>query len=201
MKTSTRLGSGAIAAIAALAMGIPAASAAQATPSAASHAASVTAQASATVTTIAWPLLREGRNAQWPLVTVRSLQYLLNARGAHLVVDGIFGAKTKAAVIAFQRAHRLSADGVVRAGTWKTLIITVKLGSRGSAVRAVQDQANFRNLKDGHSLDVDGIFGPLTRTWVVGFQKAMRTMIPGFAVDGIVGPQTWNALVGEALAG
>lgn len=201
MKRSTRIGSAALAAMAAAALGAPLASAAQAAPAASIARATVTAQASATAMTIAWPVLREGANAQWPLVTVRSLQYLLNARGAHLAVDGIFGPKTKAAVIAFQRAHRLQSDGVVRAGTWRALIITVRYGSRGSAVRAVQDQANFRNLRDGHSLDVDGIFGPKTRAWVIGFQKAMRTMIPGFAVDGIVGPQTWNALIGEALAG
>ena len=38
-----------------------------------------------------WPVLRQGPNSAWPRVTVRSLQYLLNARGARLVVDGQFG--------------------------------------------------------------------------------------------------------------
>lgn len=200
MKTSTRIGTGAVAVAAALALGIPAA-AAQAAPAAPAQAAAVMAHGSATVTTLGWPVLREGRNPDSPQATVRSLQYLLHAHGARLAVDGAFGPKTKAAVVTFQRAHRLPADGVVRAATWKALIITVQLGSRGYAVRAVQDQANFRNLKNGHSLDVDGIFGPKTRAWVVGFQKAMGTMVPGFAVDGIVGPQTWAALVSEALAG
>ena len=51
-----------------------------------------------------WPVLRQGPNSAWPRVTVRSLQYLLNARGAKLTVDGIFGAKTKSAVVTFQRA-------------------------------------------------------------------------------------------------
>jgi peptidoglycan hydrolase-like protein with peptidoglycan-binding domain len=133
--------------------------------------------------------------------TVRSLQYLLDAHGARLAVDGAFGSRTNAAVVAFQRSHHLPADGVVRAGTWKALIVTVRLGSRGDAVRAVQDQANFRNEKNGHSLNADGIFGPKTRAWVIAFQKAMRGMVPGFAVDGIVGQQTWAALVGEAMSG
>lgn len=199
MNTSTRIGIGAVAAVAALATGIPAASATQATPVAPAHATAATAHASATA--LGWPVLREGKNPDSPPATVRSLQYLLDAHGARLAADGAFGPKTKAAVVKFQRAHRLPANGVVRAATWKALIITVRLGSRGYAVRAVQDQANFRNLKDGHSLDVDGIFGPKTRAWIVAFQKAMRTMVPGFAVDGIVGPQTWAALVGEALAG
>jgi peptidoglycan hydrolase-like protein with peptidoglycan-binding domain len=196
MKKSTRIGIGAVTAVAALAT-----SATQVTSGAAAHATAATAHASAIVTTLGWPVLREGKNADSPLVTVRSLQYLLDAHGARLTADGAFGPKTKAAVVKFQRAHRLPADGVVRAATWKALIITVRLGSHGYAVRAVQDQANFRNLKDGHSLDVDGVFGPKTRAWVVAFQKAMRTMVPGFAVDGIVGSQTWTALVSEALSG
>ena len=143
-----------------------------------------------------WPVLRQGANSSWPKVTVRSLQYLLNARGAKLTVDGIFGAKTKAAVVTFQRAHHLPADGVIGAKTWGALIVTVKLGSTGSAVRAVQDQANFRNLRNGHSLNVDGIFGQQTQSWVRGFQQA-----EGFKADGIVGPLTWQALVTESLSG
>jgi len=87
---------------------------------------------------------------------------------AKLTVDGIFGAKTKAAVVTFQHAHHLPADGVIGAKTWGALIVTVKLGSTGSAVRAVQDQANFRNLRNGHSLNVDGIFGQKTQSWVAG---------------------------------
>jgi murein L,D-transpeptidase YcbB/YkuD len=148
-----------------------------------------------------WPVLREGRNALWPPVTVRSLQYLLDARGARLAVDGLFGPKTKAAVVTFQRSHGLAADGVVGAATWRALIVTVRLGSMGSAVRAVQDQINFRNLKNGRTLTVDGVFGPMTAAAVRAFQHAMSLEIPGFAVDGIVGPQTWQALVTEALSG
>lgn len=148
-----------------------------------------------------WPVLREGRNSQWPPVTVRSLQYLLNAHGARLAVDGAFGPRTKAAVIAFQHSRKLPANGVVRAGTWKALLITVKRGSSGSAVRAVQDQINFRNGKNGHTLNVDGVFGPRTDKVVRAFQRAIAVEIPGFPVDGIVGPLTWQALITEALSG
>ncbi len=142
-----------------------------------------------------WPVLRQGANSAWPKVTVRSLQYLLNARGAKLTVDGVFGPKTKAAVVAFQRAHHLTADGVVGAKTWGVLVVTVKLGSTGSAVRAVQDQANFRNGRGGITLTVDGIFGPKTQSWIRGFQSA-----EGFKADGVVGPLTWQALVTESLS-
>ena len=149
-----------------------------------------------------WPVLKQGPNSVWPKVTVRSLQYLLNARGAKLAVDGTFGQQTKAAVIKFQRAHHLTADGVVRAATWRALVITVHQGSTGSAVRAVQDQANFRNLKGtGQTLKVDGIYGAKTAAWVRGFQQAIAHEVHGFPVDGVVGQLTWQALVTEALSG
>ena len=149
-----------------------------------------------------WPVLKQGPNSAWPKVTVRSLQYLLNARGAKLAVDGTFGKQTKAAVIKFQRAHHLTADGVIRAATWRALVVTVHKGSTGPAVRAVQDQANFRNLKGtGQTLKVDGIYGAKTAAWVRGFQQAIAHEVHGFPVDGIVGQLTWQALVTEALSG
>ena len=68
-------------------------------------------------------------------------------------------------------------------------------------MRAVQDQANFRNSRNGHSLNVDGRYGPKTAAWVRAFQHAIAQEIHGFPVDGIVGPLTWQALVTEALSG
>jgi peptidoglycan hydrolase-like protein with peptidoglycan-binding domain len=148
-----------------------------------------------------WPELRQGSNGAWPQATVRSLQYLLNAHGAKLTVDGIFGPKTKAAVVAFQHVKGLNGSGVVQAATWRALLVTVQRGSAGPAVRAVQDQINFRNLKDGRTLVVDGLFGPKTQASVRAFQKAMASEVTGFRVDGVVGPQTWQALASGALSG
>jgi peptidoglycan hydrolase-like protein with peptidoglycan-binding domain len=173
---------------------------ASASTAGASATAAPAAAAAATAALQPWPTLSQGRNRAWPPVTVRSLQYLLNARGAKLTVDGQFGAKTKAAVIAFQKAKGLKATGVVTSPTWLKLIVTVRQGSTGSAVRAVQDQVNFRNNRNGHTLNVDGIFGAKTTAAVKAFQKGMATEIRGFPVDGIVGPQTWQALVTEALS-
>ena len=205
MKT-TKATIGAVAATAAIitATTIPA-TAASAAPTATATAAQATAAATslaATATALQpWPVLRQGANSAWPRVTVRSLQYLLAAHGAKLTADGVFGPQTRLAVVAFQRARHLTANGVVGAATWRALLVTVKLGSTGPAVRAVQDQANFRNLRNGHSLDVDGRYGPKTAAWVRAFQHAIAQEIPRFPVDGIVGPLTWQALVTEALSG
>lgn len=84
--------------------------------------------ATATMATLQpWLVLSQGRNSAWPPVTVRSLQYLLNARGARLAVDGIFGPRTRAAVIAFQRGMTLEVrgflvDGIVGPMTWQALV-------------------------------------------------------------------------------
>ena len=64
------------------------------------------------------PTLRRGSEGE----AVEELQVLLNAKyGADLDVDGKFGAKTEAAVKAFQKGHGLTADGVVGAKTRKAL--------------------------------------------------------------------------------
>jgi murein L,D-transpeptidase YcbB/YkuD len=197
MKTTTR----ALAMVPVLGVFLVAATPAQAAQPLSTASSTVTADVrEAAVTLGPWPVLRRGPNSVWPAVTVRSLQYLLNAHGARITVDGVFGPATEAAVRAYQRAHGLVVDGVVGSATWSSVIVTVRRGSTGPAVRAVQDQINFRNLRGSGFLTVDGIYGPKTETWIRGFQTAMSQQMP-FAVDGIVGPMTWRALVVGYLAG
>ena len=57
---------------------------------------------------------------------------------------------------------------------------TIKLGSRGTDVIALQKKLN---------LQADGIFGPLTGEAVKEFRK-----VNGLSVDGIVGAKTWAKL-------
>jgi peptidoglycan hydrolase-like protein with peptidoglycan-binding domain len=146
-----------------------------------------------------WPLVRQGDQYH----PVKTLQYLLRARGHNLTVDGIFGPATDAAVRSFQQQKGLAVDGVVGPVTWSALIITVKQGSQGDAVRGVQEEFQFRNLSGdpAKGLAVDGIFGPKTDAAVRGFQQALHQDIPTVAVDGIVGPVTWRALVSGMLSG
>jgi peptidoglycan hydrolase-like protein with peptidoglycan-binding domain len=140
-----------------------------------------------------WPLVQQGSQDH----PVKTLQYLLGARGHPVTVDGIFGPVTDAAVRAFQQGKHLAVDGIAGPQTWTALIVEVSEGSTGDAVRGVQEEFQFRNLSGDPSkgLQVDGIFGPKTKAAVLGFQQAL-----GIAVDGIVGPVTWQALVSGMLS-
>ena len=62
----------------------------------------------------------------------------------------------------------------------------LKKGARGTNVSTLQKRLNHRI---NAQLDVDGIFGPQTRTRVKEFQS----MYP-IKVDGVVGPVTWRYL-------
>jgi peptidoglycan hydrolase-like protein with peptidoglycan-binding domain len=141
-----------------------------------------------------WPVVRRGANGH----PVRTLQHLLRSRGQEIAVDGVFGTRTEAAVRAVQQSRGLAVDGIVGPRTWSALITEVRRGSRGEAVRGVQEEFQFRNLSGDPSkgLQVDGIFGPRTEAAVRGFQDALD-----LHVDGIVGPLTWRALVSGMLAG
>jgi peptidoglycan hydrolase-like protein with peptidoglycan-binding domain len=141
-----------------------------------------------------WPIVQQG-DQEHP---VRTLQHLLRARGKTVTVDGIFGPKTATAVRAFQKDKNLAQDGDVGPKTWSALIIQVRQGSTGDAVRGVQEEFQFRNLSGdpNKGVQIDGIFGPETDDAVRGFQGAV-----GLDADGIVGPLTWRALVSGMLAG
>lgn len=60
---------------------------------------------------------------------VSQLQHLLISHGAKIAKDGDFGEMTQKAVIDFQKANHLIADGVVGANTWQAL--------KGRTVRTV----------------------------------------------------------------
>lgn len=79
-----------------------------------------TISTAATVDTSDLPLLKRGLVGKSNYV--RILQAKLNEKGNYgLALDGIFGGKTEIAVISYQRAHNLEADGVVGKNTWNSL--------------------------------------------------------------------------------
>lgn len=144
---------------------------------------------------------------------VKVLQNMLNTvDNAKLVPDGIFGTRTKNAVVKFQRNNGLAADGICGPKTWEKLaakynaIITppassgtgtppvnassypmVQNGSSGTAVKTLQ---TMLNAVQNAGLSTDGIFGTKTKSAVIAFQRAS-----GLAADGICGPKTWGALL------
>ncbi len=109
-------------------------------------------------------------------------------------IDGIFGIKTKSALVAFQGANNISATGVLDNRTNIVLegaisevkLPQIKKGNSGQYVSILQRLLNRRKYK----LSEDGIFGKLTEAAVLEFQKKSN-----IAVDGIVGKNTWHAIL------
>lgn len=130
---------------------------------------------------------------------VQSLQRLLRAHDPAIpasFVDGIFGPSTEARVKAFQQQHPpLGVDGQVGPKTWAKLVITVKRGSTGEAVKALQEVRKAQDLSGGGAppVVIDGIFGPDTESWVKGWQEFVGNQ--PLVADGIVGPKTWQSLL------
>ncbi len=65
---------------------------------------------------------------------------------------------------------------------------TISQGATGATVKWLQYLLVRRTLSDNQ---IDGAFGPVTKTAVEQFQSGN-----GLTVDGIVGPATWTALGG-----
>lgn len=143
------------------------------------------------------PVLRQGSTGP----AVVQLQTLLLSAGFNPgPIDGIFGPKTEAAVLAFQGSKNLVQDGIVGPLTWTALgancttspppppsvCPTLRLGSTGATVKRLQGLLTTSGFSPGA---IDGIFGPKTQAAVIAFQRS-KNLVP----DGIVGIMTWTAL-------
>lgn len=138
---------------------------------------------------------------------VQLLQSALDSLGfATGGADGDFGAKTEAAVKAFQTAKGLLADGIVGPITLAALSGAVsadqgtnngnaastrelKKGMTGEDVKTLQNRLKTLGFYSG---SVDGDFGSMTEAAVKAFQTAK-----GLLADGIAGPITLAALAGS----
>ncbi|HEY0737152.1 MAG TPA: peptidoglycan-binding protein [Herpetosiphonaceae bacterium] len=137
---------------------------------------------------LSWPIESVGDSGP----NVYTIQHLLNARGFTLTADGSFGPTTESKVKSFQSSKGLAVDGVVGPNTWEALIIVVKSGSSGEAVKGAQRQLN----KYGYNLAVDGSFGPATDSATRDYQSKH-----GLVVDGSIGPATWSSLTSGSSGG
>lgn len=110
-------------------------------------------------------------------------------------IDGVFGAKTKAALIKFQQLYsHLPSNGIVDAQTilqldedvWLSGKEVLREGSTGEEVKVLQEIFSAYDLQ---TLTIDGYFGRKTKAAVIWFQQNW-----GLTADGIVGKQTWTGL-------
>ncbi|MBR5224671.1 MAG: peptidoglycan-binding protein [Clostridia bacterium] len=134
---------------------------------------------------------------------VEQLQKDLEALGYYYAdITGNFGAKTEAAVKAFQKAKGLTADGIAgtktldavaaaqknsgSSGSSSSSAAGMKLGSTSEAVRNLQKDLTTLGFYYG---DITGHFGSMTEKAVEKFQKSR-----GLTQDGVAGTTTLNAI-------
>lgn len=119
---------------------------------------------------------------------VRALQGFLRHHGAAgLAVSGIYDNPTVTAVRDFQADRGLPVTGMVDGPTWARFLVSLRSGSTGEAVAALQRQLNEKRLV---GLTVDGTFGPATVTAVRSFQRHA-----GLPITGAVDAATWRYLI------
>ena len=124
---------------------------------------------------------------------IKNIQtWLNNNYNTGLVVDGIYGSKTKAALIkAYQTelnkqfGRNLAVDGIYGRKTSAAYVL-VKQGAEGNITKIIQAMLYCKGYNPN---GIDGIFGSKTTKAVKQFQKAN-----GLDADGIVGKNTLNKL-------
>ena len=140
---------------------------------------------------------------------VKAVQNKLNSLNYNCgTADGYYGNATRSAVISFQSAKGLTADGEVGPATWNALFSSssTSTGSTytrllkvtsplmyGEDIKAVQNKLNSLGYNCGTA---DGYYGNATKNAVISFQSAK-----GIDTDGIVGPTTWNLLFNSSSNG
>lgn len=119
--------------------------------------------------------------------TIKEVQaWLNNSYSAGLVVDGIYGVKTKAALVkVLQRALKVTIDGVYGPETNRA-IKNLNKGSAGDAVKALQGLLVCNGYASAY---VDGDYGDGTYNSVKAYQKSKKLL-----ADGIAGKDTFSAL-------
>lgn len=116
-------------------------------------------------------------------------------------VDGVYGAKTREAVKAFQRKNGLTADGVVGPATAKAMGIsststtTTSTSTKGDVVSVKTYQQKLKSW-GYYTGAVDGVKGARTVSAVKAFQRKN-----GLTADGIVGNATAKAMGISVRAG
>ena len=132
-------------------------------------------------------------------------------------VDGIFGARTEAAVRKFQEVFDLGVDGIIGPATWNSLVrlyiavtrlgelrsqgqrfyanswahTPIRQGDRGIRVEHLQYMLSVLSeyIREIPPLTIDGIYGPATRNAVLAAQRRF-----GLPQTGEVDFETWDEI-------
>ncbi|MFE2723881.1 peptidoglycan-binding protein [Kitasatospora sp. NPDC059327] len=138
---------------------------------------------------------------------VRDLQQQLNKLGNHLVVDGVYGPETTAAVNSVIRAHPElgAADGVAGPKTRARIASLAAqnngnqaAGSLGPDARGTEVATLQRQLTAiGYLLPETGFYGPQTTAAVNAFIRLNPSL---GAADGVAGPKTRARIASAASA-
>lgn len=146
-------------------------------------------EARAEIQALPWPALAQGDSG----AVVQAANELLQSYG-YLPEQGLgnifFDEPMARAVRAYQDDQDIPIDGRIGDETWSH--IRMDFGITGPGNRDGRKVTAVQVLLDhnGHSVAVDGIYGPRTEAAVTAFQKENS-----IGADGIVGPITFRALV------
>ncbi len=168
-------------------------------------------QTSTTDYNAGYPVLKLGSSGS----DVYDMQERLKELGYYnSALDGKFAAGTQDAVVAFQSAHGLTADGIAGRATQDKLYSStakaaqlsasaatastvsgstlLKSGSQGTAVRKLQVRLSELGYYNGGA---DGVFGTTTETAVKSFQRNNK-----LSADGQAGEQTQKKLYSDSAS-
>ena len=132
------------------------------------------------------------------VIGIKDIQAALKTLGYYTgKVDGVTGSNTENAIMKFQKANKLTADGVVGNGTAKLLLAAADKTSKSTSV-----SSNALSIKEIQTAlkklgyftgTVDGVTGSKTEAAIKKFQKASK-----LTADGVVGTATRNKIVAAA---
>ena len=110
---------------------------------------------------------------------VSKLQTVLNEHGYNLAVDGIFGAKTQAAVRDYQKRNNLKLDGIAGKETWGSLLAQPSYPTGGSGGVRVSGSGGVRVSGSGSGT----VLGSVSAGTAAALKELEKGYVPSGDVD------------------